>query len=405
MVKSVKQRIISYEEFIYMPNIIFKSLGYDILETPRPFWQKILMRVYLAICFCSHLYIVFYLFLRIIQWDTIRGNPSNFIRYAELFFLVLNSEIKIISFVYYRHRLQQLIFKLRDIYPVESCCKKYRVGDFYWSRTAIYGFRYFFFSVLTVLFSPLLQSVLVYFYQYFKIRNEAQFPYLRAYAMQLSFETKSPLNYALAQLLEFTCTHFIMNFNMGTDVWMMSLSALICMHFAYLGQQLEQYKPSRYQEREDCAYLSNIVRKHRHLLGMHKELNNIFGMLVAYNLFTTASILCCVAYYTMVQGFNLGGVSYLMYFVSCSAQFYAVCHFSQLLIDLSENLAKSAYSQTWYDGSIAYRKQLLFFILKTQKPVYLTAHGVIIISRDTFKILMKITYNAFALMSRVIEND
>ncbi|KAH8299911.1 hypothetical protein KR044_007386 [Drosophila immigrans] len=383
----------NYEDFIFIPSMMFKSIGYDFLNSPKPRWLDLMMRGYFLIGLGTHYYIIFYLVLRIIQWDTLSGDPVNIVRYAEIFFLTINSEIKIITFLYYRNRIRDLCDKLRIVYPSNDSERRYyNVNSFYWPRVIRYGVYYFCFVVLLVVFGPCVQSTCLYFYQRCTIGSEAKFPYLRAYPMQLSFDANSPLNYLFAQILEFTSSHFYMTFNIGTDVWMMCLSGQICMHFAHLGRLLADYSPSNERSFEDCEFLVSVVRKHHHIVSFHKELNDIFGMLLAYNLFTTASTLCCVAFYTIVRGFNLDGVSFLSYFISCAAQFYMVCYYGQQLIDLSESLPQAAYSQTWYNGSATYRKQLLLIMLNTNKPVVLSAKGVIIISLDTFTNVSSIKY-------------
>ncbi|KAH8371967.1 hypothetical protein KR093_009554 [Drosophila rubida] len=418
----------SYEDFIFIPTMMFKSIGYDFLYQPKPKWQDMLMRVYFFLGLASHYYIIYYLMLRIIQWDTLAGDPVTIVRYAEIFFLLLNSETKVATFLFYRKRIRELITKLQMVFPgSDSERRYYNVNSFYWPRVIRYGVYYFCFVVLLLIFGPCLQSTCIYLYQRCTIGNQAKFPYLRAYPMKVSFDSNSPLNYVFSQILEFTSTHFFMTFNIGTDVWIMCLSAQICMHFAYLGRQLSSYNPSEERSIEDCEFLVSVVQKHKYVIGFHKELNNIFGILLAYNLFATASTLCCVAFYTIVCGFNLNGVSFLSYFISCAAQFYMVCYYGQQLIDLvglqekirirvlnksvnenfrlqSEALPNAAYSQTWYNGSPAYRKQLLLIMLNTDKPVVLSAKGIIIISLDTFKNMMNITYRFFAIMRRVLDD-
>jgi len=65
----------------------------------------------------------------------------------------------------------------------------------------------------------------------------------------------------------------------------------------------------------------------------NNDVNDVFGLLLASNLFITASLLCCVAYYSVVQGFNMEGFSYMMLFMSVTAQFYMVSLHGQMLID------------------------------------------------------------------------
>ncbi|XP_034478531.1 odorant receptor 49a isoform X2 [Drosophila innubila] len=257
----------SYEDFIFIPSMMFKSIGYDLFNVPKPLWQNLLMRAYFLIGLASHYYIIYYMMLRIIQWDTLSGDPVTIMRYAEIFFLTINSEIKICTFIYYHNRIRELSNKLRIIYPRnESERRIYNVNIYYWPRIIRYGVCYFCLVVLLVVFGPFLQSTCLYLYQRHTVGNEAKFPYLRAYPMQLSFDSSSPLNYVLSQILEFTSSHFYMTFNIGTDVWMMCLSGQICMHFGHLGHQLANYHPSRERSIEDCEFLVSVVRKHHHVL-------------------------------------------------------------------------------------------------------------------------------------------
>ncbi|KAM8714050.1 hypothetical protein ACLKA7_014243 [Drosophila subpalustris] len=249
----------SYEEFIHIPNMAFKLIGYDLFDSPKPLWLKLLMRAYFLAGLASHYYIISYMMLRIIQWETLAGDPVTIMRYAEIFFLTINSEIKIFTFLYYRTRIRELSDKLRFIYPRNKSERRdYNVNLYYWPRLIRYGFYYFAMVVLLVVFGPCLQSACMYLYQRFTVGNEAKFPYLRAYPMQLSYDANSPLNYVLTQILEFTGSHFFMTFNIGTDVWMMCLTCQICIHFAHLGQQLANYSPSRERSTEDCEFLVSV---------------------------------------------------------------------------------------------------------------------------------------------------
>lgn len=72
--------------------------------------------------------------------------------------------------------------------------------------------------------------------------------------------------------------------------------------------------------------------------SLHKELNDIFGIMLAYNLFSTATTLCCVVLYTILQGLNREGIGFLLFFISTSAQFYMVSYYGQLLIDVVNEL-------------------------------------------------------------------
>lgn len=259
-----KQR--SYDDFTYIPNLILKSLGIDFLNSPKPLWKDVFMRIYSSICFLSHWYIVYYLILRTLQWEeNLGGDPLVIMRFAIVYFFVANSDVKFVIFLYYRRRLKDLNDKLKALYPKGAEQRRdYRVNEFFWPRIARYGFYYYYFVVLFVVLGPITQAILEYLYQRHTLGSEAKFTFLSTFPME-RIRNMSLGTYAFSLLVDTTFSHFIMNINLGTDIWMMCHSAQICMHFAHLGRQLAEYKPSREKEQEDLEFLVDVVRRHQRL--------------------------------------------------------------------------------------------------------------------------------------------
>ncbi|EDW01008.1 GH20696 [Drosophila grimshawi] len=392
----------TYDDFIYVPNLIFKSMGYDFLDTPKPRWQKLMLNIYWTLCVTSHWYMVYYLILRTIEWDTLAGSADAIMRFAIIYFIVLNADVKFSLFMHHRRHLRELNDKLRALYPKEGKTRKeYRVNEFYWPFIARCEIYIYYFVVGVVVLGPIIQAILMYLYQRYTSDSEVIFLYLSTFPMK-RFEVTSPMTYALSQCIEFIFSHSTMNIKLGTDIWMICFSGQLCMHFAHLGRKLASYNPSRQNHYEDCEFLVRLIRDHEQLLSLYKELNKIFGLMLAYNVFSTATILCCVAYYTILQGVTREGFGFLLYFFSDSVNFYMVCYYGQRLIDLSENIALAAYIHNWYNGSPTYQKYVLMIIQRAQRPAELSAKGVIIISRDSFKNMMSITYRFLAVVRRLL---
>lgn len=255
----------SYDDFTYIPNLLLKSLGIDFLNTPKPRWKELLCFIYFTICCASHAYLVYFLILRTVEWNSLAGNPLAIMRYGIVYFFVLNSDVKFFIFLYHWQDLRRLNDKLHDLYPrEESACREYGVNEFYWGRKARYGFYYYYFVVVFVVFGPIVQSIWFYIYQRFTLGESATFLYLSTFPME-RIRNMTPLGYAFSLLVDFTFSHFIMNVNLGTDMWMMCHSSQLCMHFAHLGRQLREYKPDWKNQWEDCAFLSKLVRRHQYL--------------------------------------------------------------------------------------------------------------------------------------------
>ncbi|XP_017039081.1 odorant receptor 49a-like [Drosophila ficusphila] len=393
----------SHEEFTFMANFLFKSLGYDLMDSPRPSprtrWVVMLQRSYFMLCIVSTFYEAFMLTLRIIQWESLAGSPSKIMRNALHFFYMVSAQVKFITFMVYRKELRLLNNNLKDLYPSdEQKRKEYDVNSFYLSRSTRYCVYFYYFVMILMAFGPLIQSFIVYY-----VFEKAEFPYRKIFPTQLSFDSQTPFGYLVAYVLDLTYSHLIVNISLAADLWMMCMSSQVSMHFAHLAKVLTSYRPSREREEEDCYFLRTLAKKHQLILRVHKDVNEVFGILLASNLFTTASLLCCMAYYIVVQGVNMEGSSYMMLFVSVSGQFYMVSAHGQKLIDLSTSIAAAAYENKWYDGSLRYKKELLYIMTQAQRPAEISAKGIIIISLETFKILMSMTYRVFAVLRQTVQ--
>ncbi|EDW31353.1 GL11094 [Drosophila persimilis] len=394
-----KEKQCEYQDFIFFANIMFKTLGYDFLDSARPSWQKVFLRCYFFLCIACNCYEASFVALRIIQWESVAGSPSKIMRQALHFFYMLSAEVKFVTLIIYRKRLRTLILGLQELYPTDdSLRREYEVNRYCLPRATRYVLYFYYFVMALMALGPLLQSFTMYFLQ----GNDAKFLFLRIFPTRLSFHVDTPKGYAVAYIMDFTYSQFIVNVSLGTDLWMMCVSNQICMHFGYLAKKLAAYLPSRERERADCEFLCSFVQKHQQILRLHKEVNQVFGLLLASNLFTTASLLCCMAFYTVVQGLNAEGISYMMLFASVAAQFYMVSSYGQRLIDLSFSISMAAYLQNWYDGSIRYKKDLLLIMARAERPAEISAKGIIVISLDTFKILMSITYRFFAVIRQTV---
>ncbi|KAH8246701.1 hypothetical protein KR038_001321, partial [Drosophila bunnanda] len=375
--KQKKERLRTYEDFNYMSHMLFKTIGYDILDNTPPKGPYIILRGYFLLCIVSNCYAAFYVTLRFLQWER---SESKLMRHALHFFYMFSAEVKFVTFVKYRRRLRSLNDQLKDLYPGDAKQQEdYEVNRHYLSRTTRFVLSFYYFVMALMMVTPLLQSCITH------VVVKADFPYLRIFPTQLSFRSDTPWGYVFAYFVDFTYSHLIVNFTLGTDLWMICASSQICMHFGHLAKVLASYTPHRESEDEDCAFLARFVKRHQHILDLHDEVDQIFGLLLASNLFTTASLLCCIAFYTVVEGFNMEGMSYMMVFFSIVGLFYMVSSHGQNLIDFSTNIAVAAYDQKWYEGSVRYKKILMFIIAKAQHPSEISASSVVIISFDTFK--------------------
>lgn len=250
----------SYEDFTYMPRMLFKTLGYGFLDTDTSTaqWSYLILRGYFFLCVVSNFYAAFYVSLRFVQWDR---SASKLMRHALHFFYMFSAEMKFATFVGYRKRLRLLNDQLKDLYPSDDSQREYyEVNRYYLSRTTRFVLSFYYFVMVLMMVMPLLQSFITH------LVMQRDFPYLRIFPTQLTFPSDTPWGYTFAYIVDFTYSHLIVNFTLGTDLWMMSVSSQICMHFGHLARVLSSYSPHRERETEDCLFLISFVKQHQLIL-------------------------------------------------------------------------------------------------------------------------------------------
>lgn len=74
----------------------------------------------------------------------------------------------------------------------------------------------------------------------------------------------------------------------------------------------------------------------------------------------------------------------LAYQVAIFTQIFLYCWFGNEVIVKSENFCYSAFKSNWYECSESVKKIILFYMLKTQKPIILFVGDLFPISVTTF---------------------
>jgi len=253
----------SYEDNTYFANIMFKTLGYELFDSPRPSWQNLLLRIYFVLCMASNCYAASMVTYRILQWESVAGSSSKIMRQGLHFFYMFSAQVKFVTFMMYRKRIRSLSNNLKEVYPLdEKNQKDYNVDRFYLSRTTRYVLYSYYITMVFMALLPLIQSCIMYLIGF----GSEPFSYKRIFPTRFTFDADTPLGYVGAYVIDITYSQFIVNVSLGTDLWMMCISSQISMHFAYIANLLSSYCPSREGERQDCHFLAGLVKRHQLIL-------------------------------------------------------------------------------------------------------------------------------------------
>ncbi|KAH8271358.1 hypothetical protein KR018_007645 [Drosophila ironensis] len=368
----------SYEDFIKVPRSVYRLMGFETLETPKTRIRRILTLIYRFMCVGCHGLCVSFMMFRIFERKTI-DSIALIMRYSTLVTYVINSDTKYAT-VLQANAIRTLNKKLADIYPKSMLKRRfYRVNEHYWSRTFLFLIIFYVASSAMVVIGPILQS----FWSYLVYK---EFSYMHCYPYFIfDPEKHSVWIYVGIHVAEWLHSTQMVISNIGADIWLICFETQICLHFRTMIRRLEDYQPTRDNDVADRQFLAQIVDKHNYLVNLQKDLNGIFGGSLLLSLLSTASVLCTVSVYTLIQGLTLEGISYVMFLGTSVVQMYMVCYYGQQVLDLSADITQAVYSHDFQNASLAYKKDLVTIIIRSQKPVELSAMGFLPISLDTFK--------------------
>ncbi|XP_036327296.1 putative odorant receptor 69a [Rhagoletis pomonella] len=194
-------------------------------------------------------------------------------------------------------------------------------------------------------------------------------------------------NYLVQASAEFAGINFIMcgEYLFGFFNTQMQL------HFDYLAIALETLDATA---PDAMKQLKTLISYHANLLRLFNEINSIFNFTFALDLInaTFAISLMGLAMVMIEFGRAVMFSAGFSFFLILS---YVFCKNGDELTDVSNKLSSASFYSNWYEGSLEYRRMIIFFIMRTNKPCEYQAYGYTAISMVTYMRMLKLSYQLF----------
>ncbi|XP_044259044.1 odorant receptor 7a-like [Tribolium madens] len=158
---------------------------------------------------------------------------------------------------------------------------------------------------------------------------------------------------------------------------------------------------------EECLNdLIICVKHHNLLLRSHKKLNRIFSEYFFVQYFVSVLAACVQLYILIYVSANLEDT--LKSIVYLSAVVFHVAIFFMPASDIeeeAEQFAAEIYNVNWeFTSETKFRKQLLFMLMKAQKPLYMLGGGMIHANRNEYIVLFRLAFSISTLLGGMNEN-
>ncbi|XP_036215193.2 odorant receptor 7a isoform X2 [Bactrocera oleae] len=94
-------------------------------------------------------------------------------------------------------------------------------------------------------------------------------------------------------------------------------------------------------------------------------------------------------------------VACFFFILAVLIEIYPACYFSQCLINESDKLANVIFHSNWIEQSSEYRKLLIFFLQRSQRPMFLTAGKLFPVSLSSFVSIAKFSFSLYTFIEKM----
>ncbi|XP_033610681.1 odorant receptor 49b [Cryptotermes secundus] len=147
----------------------------------------------------------------------------------------------------------------------------------------------------------------------------------------------------------------------------------------------------------EVTYLIKCIRYHQNLLKFCVEVNDFLSNVLLFDLIIF-QILMCLPPLQLILGQNVSMLRFVSSIVDTGIWPLLICFWGEALSNQSLSVQRAAYGCSWYNRSQSLKKLLHFFIMRSKKPVRMTAGKFYYISLETFADIENKVYAYFTLL-------
>ncbi|XP_037813690.1 putative odorant receptor 92a [Lucilia sericata] len=238
---------------------------------------------------------------------------------------------------------------------------------------------------------PLIQTIILYY------RNgNSDFLYALPFPMVYLFNVNTVVGYTFAYVTQCTGSYSASCIFLGSDLLLITCVHLINMNFKYLAKSIREFKPTG--ALSDIEKLKGFMVYHNDILNTVKLIDDTFNISIFLNYMGTVTIICLIGFQLVAGTDFLDLIKFLSFLISVLTHVYFISTFGTEMMGLSSAISDAFMHHPWYDAHIQYQRALTMPIARGQRPAHLNAFKFFIISMETFKSLVSISYQFFTLI-------
>ncbi|KAI8128672.1 Odorant receptor 67c [Lucilia cuprina] len=193
---------------------------------------------------------------------------------------------------------------------------------------------------------------------------------------------------------------------LSADLLLVTSVTQLNMHFDYLSNELTQYEPDVKHEKADLEFLSRIIKHHINCLELSEHVDNIFSFSLLLNFLMASLTICFIGFQVTTSSLEVI-IMYCIFLLASMLQVFIVCFlvYGDELMTASLKVGDAAYNQNWFNASIKYKKMLLLIIRRSQRPSCITPPTFSAVSFESYMKVISMSYRFFALLRTTYYDD
>ncbi|KAF7282579.1 hypothetical protein GWI33_002301 [Rhynchophorus ferrugineus] len=218
----------------------------------------------------------------------------------------------------------------------------------------------------------------------------------------LVVRSQFPFKLDHSPIYEIVFVHQIYTCTMVSIV-VLSLTMLLCGLLMHTVNQLNNLR-AYIRKLQECQMdkllerLIYIIRFHIDIIKYSKEIADAFSTMLLFYITLTSLVLSVLCFeIIMVDAFE-DSVRFSLHLVGWLVILFSVCYNGQLLIDESLEVANDIYSIQWFNFSVDMQQKVQMIMLRSQKPLSMSAANMGIVSLQAFLKVMSTAYSFFTLL-------
>nr|QAB43907.1 olfactory receptor OR28 [Oedaleus asiaticus] len=157
------------------------------------------------------------------------------------------------------------------------------------------------------------------------------------------------------------------------------------------------------RNRHDIMYgeLCTCIQIHQQLVRYLSFVGKMMDPIAMTQVVSSVLIACTTLFQATYSADSNNAFRCLGFLPTPGAQVFLYCWGAHNLMEQSAAVSEAAYSCSWVEASGRFKRALCLLMCRAQRPLVLTAGGLLQIDRPTFISLLKASYSYYTLLGRV----